>query len=91
MKVGARDSRLSVIQTRQALEKLSELFPFLRFDLMTFRTVGDRDKTTDLRVSPPDFFTRELDDALREGTIDCAIHSAKDLPDPVPEDLDWFW
>ena len=91
MKVGARDSRLSVIQTRQALEKLSALFPFLRFDLMTFRTVGDRDKTTDLRVSPPDFFTRELDDALREGTIDCAIHSAKDLPDPVPEDLDWFW
>ncbi|MBP5319594.1 MAG: hydroxymethylbilane synthase [Kiritimatiellae bacterium] len=91
MKVGARESRLSVIQTRQALARLATHFPALRFDLTTFRTVGDRDTTTDLRVSPPDFFTRELDDALRAGAIDCAVHSAKDLPDPVPEDLDWFW
>jgi uroporphyrinogen III methyltransferase/synthase len=52
---------------------------------------GDHDHKTDLRVSDPDFFTRFLDDALRDGRIDCAVHSAKDLPYPVAEGLDWFW
>lgn len=56
---------------------------------------GDRDKTTDLRLTPGDFFTRDLDDAVRSGQIDCALHSAKDLPEPLPAGLDlvylpWF-
>lgn len=34
-----------------------------------------------------DFFTRELDEALLAGTLDAAIHSAKDLPDPLPSGL----
>ncbi len=55
------------------------------------QTLGDRDRATDLRDSPPDFFTRDLDEGLRSGRLDCAIHSAKDLPDPVPEGLDWCW
>ncbi len=52
---------------------------------------GDCDRTTDLRQSPVDFFTRELDQALLNEKVDCAIHSAKDLPDPMPEGVDWFW
>jgi len=90
-KVGTRGSQLALVQTRHALDTLSSLFPSLRFEMEPVATPGDRDLTTDLRVSPGDFFTRDLDDALREGRIDCAIHSAKDLPDPVPPDLDWFW
>jgi uroporphyrinogen III methyltransferase/synthase len=91
LKVGTRGSRLSMIQTQNALDKIAKMFPGLRFDVKTFSTVGDRDQKTDLRVSPGDFFTRELDDALRSGEIDLAVHSAKDLPDPVAPDLDWFW
>ena len=58
---------------------------------MVVSTPGDRDRVTDLRASPPDFFTRDLDAAVRGGDVDCAIHSAKDLPDPMPPDLDWCW
>ncbi|HNX35437.1 MAG TPA: hydroxymethylbilane synthase [Kiritimatiellia bacterium] len=90
-KVGTRGSRLALMQTRDALDKLSALFPCLVFESVPVATPGDRDLTTDLRVSPGDFFTRDLDDALRGGLIDLAVHSAKDLPDPVPSDLDWFW
>ncbi|MCL2104517.1 MAG: hydroxymethylbilane synthase, partial [Kiritimatiellaeota bacterium] len=91
LKVGTRGSQLSLIQTQDALDKLAALFPELAFEVVPFTTVGDRDLKTDLRDSPADFFTRELDDAVREGRVDFAVHSAKDLPDPVPEGLDWFW
>jgi uroporphyrinogen III methyltransferase/synthase len=45
----------------------------------------------DLRAAPADFFTRDLDEAVLRGSIDTALHSAKDLPDPLPAGLDWFW
>ncbi len=90
-KVGTRGSRLALVQTQDALDKLVALFPGIGFEVVPVATPGDRDLTTDLRVSPGDFFTRDLDDALREGRVDLAVHSAKDLPDPVPADLDWFW
>lgn len=89
--VGARGSRLSLIQTHAALEHFKRWFPALEFELREFSTIGDRDLKTDLRHSPGDFFTRELDDALISGQIDFAVHSAKDLPDPVPDGIDWFW
>lgn len=87
----SRGSRLALIQARDALDKISALFPELGFEVLALATPGDRDLATDLRDSPPDFFTRDLDDALRDGRADIAVHSAKDLPDPVPADIDWFW
>ena len=63
------------------------MLPDVRFAITPMQTVGDRDLQTDLRVSPPDFFTRELDTAVLEGRLDCAVHSAKDLPTPLPAGL----
>ncbi len=90
-KVGTRGSRLAVLQTQHALERLAALFPALAFETVTLETPGDRDQSTDLRAGPPDFFTRDLDNALRDGRIDLAVHSAKDLPSPMHEGIDWFW
>lgn len=59
--------------------------------MVPISSVGDSDRTTDLRESPPDFFTKELDDALLGGQVDFAVHSAKDLPYPLAEGIDWFW
>jgi len=52
---------------------------------------GDRDKVADLIVAPDDFFTRDLDEALLAETIDCAVHSAKDLPDTLADGVDFLW
>ncbi len=90
-KVGTRGSALAVVQTQNALNKLSQLFPYLNFELIKFATPGDRDQKVDLRDSPPDFFTRDLDQALCRGEIDIAVHSAKDLPVSMSPELDWFW
>ena len=88
---GTRDSRLSLAQTRQAIERLCGIFPSLKFELVSMSSPGDRDKATDLRLTPGDFFTRDLDEAVLEGRIDCAVHSAKDLPDELPAEMDLLY
>lgn len=91
LRVGARDSRLSLLQAESACALLRERTGF-PVELHPFSSPGDRDQQTDLRVSPGDFFTRDLDEALLGNTIDCAVHSAKDLPpEGLREGLDWIW
>ncbi|MCP3964877.1 MAG: hydroxymethylbilane synthase [Lentisphaerae bacterium] len=85
---GARNSRLSIAQTKEAVARIQSLVPSLKLEFEPMSSPGDRDKQTDLRVSDPDFFTRDLDKAVLDGKIDCAVHSAKDLPDSLQEGLD---
>jgi len=87
---GIRDSKLSQAQAKQALTRIEELVSGLKFEMRLFSSPGDRDKTKDLREAPPDFFTKDLDDALIAGEIDLAIHSAKDLPETLDERIDFF-
>ena len=89
--VGARGSRLSCLQTETALDLLRREFPGTEYRLVPFSSPGDRDLTTPIEKSAPDFFTRDLDEAVLQGKVDFAIHSAKDLPERVTDGLDWFW
>lgn len=88
LSAGARNSKLSLAQTRRALAKLEKLIPVLSFEIVPFSSPGDRDKRSDLREMAPDFFTRDLDDAILNQQINCAIHSAKDLPEKPHSGLD---
>ena len=90
-RVGTRTSRLARVQTDDALGRLAALWPGSTWEAAPFSSPGDRDRATDLRESPPDFFTRDLDEAVLSGAVDAAIHSAKDVPDPVRDGLDWVW
>ncbi|MFT5129881.1 MAG: uroporphyrinogen III methyltransferase/synthase [Rhodothermales bacterium] len=87
---GTRSSRLALTQTRASLDRIESLLS-ATLEMVPMSSPGDHDRQTDLRVSDPDFFTRFLDDAVRDGRVDCAVHSAKDLPYPVAHGLDWFW
>ena len=89
--VGARGSALSRAQTAGALDFLRARFPGTDYRVVTVETPGDRDLVTPIEKSAPDFFTRDLDEAVREGRVDFAVHSAKDLPPKIADDLDWFW
>ena len=91
LKAGTRPSSLALTQSRTALDRIEGMLEGIVFESVPIASVGDADRTTDLRDSPLDFFTRELDDALLRGEIDLAVHSAKDLPDPMPAGIDWFW
>ena len=91
LRLGARDSRLSLIQSGHAITRMTAALPGLSCELVPMTSPGDQDLQADLRASAPDFFTRFLDDAVRSGELDGALHSAKDLPQPMPAGLDWFW
>ena len=91
LKAGTRPSPLALTQTRTALDRIEGMLDGIAFERVPITSLGDTDRRTDLRESPADFFTRELDAALLRGEVDLAVHSAKDLPDPMPEGLDWFW
>ncbi len=91
LKAGTRPSSLALTQTRGALERIEGMLAGIAFEMVPITSSGDTDRTTDLRESPVDFFTHELDNALLNGEIDLAVHSAKDLPTPMPAGIDWFW
>lgn len=78
-------------QSADALGRIGAWLPGVAFELVPCSSPGDRDRQTDLRASPADFFTRDLDEALLDGRLDLAIHSAKDLPEPLPDGVDWCW
>ncbi len=51
-------------------------------------TTGDRDLLTSLKaLDKTDFFTKEIDILIQEKKTRIGIHSAKDLPDPLPKGL----
>ena len=57
-------------------------------ELRTFRTTGDRKLDEPLSaIGGKGLFTRELEAALLKGTVDCCVHSLKDLPTDSPEGL----
>jgi uroporphyrinogen III methyltransferase/synthase len=91
LKVGTRPSSLALTQTKAALDRIESLLEGVRFEMVPITSIGDTDRAIDLRESPADFFTRELDEALLRRDVDCAVHSAKDLPAPMPDKIDWFW
>jgi uroporphyrinogen III methyltransferase/synthase len=87
LRVAGRNSPLSVIQVREALS----LFPSVEYRQVLVQSFGDKNKHISLMENiTPDFFTRELDEMLLQNEVDIAIHSAKDLPYPMPSELELF-
>lgn len=86
--IGSRESALAVAQARIVIDALRRARPDMRFEPVTMKTTGDKitDRPLDA-VGGKGLFTKELDDALRDGRIDLAVHSYKDLPTPTPPDL----
>lgn len=86
--VGSRASSLARAQVAEVLTEIRYFVKDITFSPLWIETLGDRDRQTDLRnLLKTDFFTREIDEALLAGKTRIAIHSAKDLPDPLPEGL----
>ena len=86
IRVIARGSRLSRLQ----VEEVFRQFPELPYEIKYLESYGDKNQQISLLngEAPADIFTRELDDAIRNGDADIAVHSAKDLPYPLPEDIE---
>ncbi len=79
--IGTRPSQLARCQTAQLARRLESLRPDVECREEIIITAGDRDQTRPIpEIGGKGLFTEALDDALRAGVIDAAVHSFKDLP-----------
>ena len=88
IRIGSRESKLAVIQSQMVMDTISKAMPEAELELVTMKTTGDKilNKTLD-QIGGKGLFVRELDQALRENRVDFTVHSLKDMPMEVPEDL----
>ena len=78
VRVGSRGSRLALTQAERAVEALRR--PGVEIALVPITTAGDRDRTRPFgEIGSRGVFVKELEEALLEGRIDVAVHSAKDM------------
>jgi len=88
LRIATRSSRLARAQTDQVAADLGWAHPGLQIEIIEIRTVGDRVIDLPLpEIGGKGVFTAELETALRAGDADLAVHSLKDLPTELPEDL----
>ncbi len=88
IKIGSRESRLAVRQAEIVKEAVENSCPGVKAEIVTMKTKGDRILNQSLElIGGKGLFVKELEKALLEGSIDICVHSLKDMPMEVPEDL----
>jgi hydroxymethylbilane synthase len=86
--VVARSSPLSQAQVQEVLTNLQKYHPHIDFKCTFIETTGDKNLKTSLRLlGKTNFFTREIDELQLSQQCRISIHSAKDLPEPIPAGL----
>ena len=84
IRFGSRKSALAVAQTRILMDAVAAAHPELEVELVTMTTTGDVNMKPFSEASDKfgikGLFTQELEEALKSGEIDVAVHSLKDVP-----------
>lgn len=90
LRIGTRGSPLALAQARELCARLAKAHGARAddFPLIVIKTTGDVLQDRPLSdAGGKGLFTKELDAALIAGTIDCAVHSSKDLPTRPPAEI----
>lgn len=82
LRIGTRGSQLALAQTKLIADKILNIYPEAKIDIITIKTQGDKNLAP--FSSDPNgikgMFTFEIEQELSRGEIDFAVHSLKDLP-----------
>lgn len=77
-----------MLQTRSVARRLKEKFPGLDLELITVTTKGDRIQNKPIaQLGGRGVFVKELEEALLANEVDLVVHSMKDLPTEMPDQL----
>lgn len=92
VRIGTRGSPLALVQARMVRDALATAHPDLRgpddIQILPIKTTGDAVQDRKLmEVGGKGLFTKEIEEALLEGRVDCAVHSMKDMPTWLPDGL----
>ena len=88
LRLGTRGGALALWQAREAARLIARAQPGLAVDIRIIQTSGDRARAAPIaELGGSGVFTREIEQALRGRQIDIAVHSLKDLPTRLADDL----
>jgi hydroxymethylbilane synthase len=90
LRIGTRGSPLALTQARMAQAALAAAHGWSEdeIEIVTIRTSGDRIQDRPLsEAGGKGLFTKEIEEALLAGTVELAVHSAKDMPTVLPDGL----
>lgn len=87
IRVGTRGSRLAIAQTEIALVALRKAHSQVRFEVIPISTKGDVDKRPLFTLDEKGIFEKEVNEAVKQGDVEFAVHSLKDIPSDLSDDL----
>jgi hydroxymethylbilane synthase len=88
IRIGTRDSQLALAQTQWVIDRISAHYPDIIVDLVKIKTKGDKIIDRPLSdIGGKGLFIKEIEEALQRKQIDVAVHSLKDVPAELPDDL----
>ena len=86
--IGSRGSRLALLQAEWVRDRLCEAQAGLEVTIAVIETKADKMLDSPLaKIGDKGLFIKELEQALMDGRIDLAVHSAKDVPTELPQGL----
>lgn len=85
--IGTRGSQLSIAQTNWIISELKKKNPDSDYEIKTITTKGDTDARPLFTINQKGIFEKEIDKAVAEKQVDFAVHSLKDVPSILPDDL----
>ncbi|MFB3906081.1 MAG: hydroxymethylbilane synthase [Acidobacteriota bacterium] len=88
--IGSRGSRLALWQSNFVKAEIEKANPELTVEIVVIKTTGDKISETALRDfsgTGKGIFVKEIEEALRRGEVDLAVHSLKDVPTDLPADF----
>jgi hydroxymethylbilane synthase len=90
LKIGTRGSPLALAQAREVRERLLAVHALMpeNIEIVTITTTGDKIRDRPLaEIGGKGLFTKEIEEALLDGSIHMAVHSMKDMPAEFPPGL----
>ncbi len=81
--IGTRDSNMAMQMANNVASQLKHAYPQISIEVKGFKSDGDLFMGNLATIGGKGAFVRNLDDKLIRGTIDCAVHSLKDIPGDV--------
>ena len=85
LRLGSRGSTLALWQAHHVKRLLEARHADLTVDIDVLHTIGDRIADVPLAmIGQKGLFTKEVDAAVLDGRVDCAVHSFKDVPTELP-------
>lgn len=90
IRIGTRGSKLALVQANMVADNLRRAhgLPPEQVEIVVIKTTGDRVQDRQLsEIGGKGLFTKEIEEALIDGSIDIAVHSMKDMPTVLPDGL----